>query len=161
MNFSKAFVWRFGIASTALLAAVSVYTLARIYPPELLAPFKATQALFTDQTGLLESAPSFLYTLAVGLIIGACASAQANARMHCLIWLGLALLLEIAQHPVISEPLASWLSETLSVSVWEIIGPYWHRGTFDPQDLIATAAGGIIALIILTHAPGETKHAQG
>ena len=159
MNFSNAFVWRFGIASTALLAAVSVYTLARIYPPELLVPFQAAQPLLTDQTGLLGSAPSFLYTLAIGLFIGSCASAS-SARMHCLIWLGLVLLLEITQHPVIAEPLVSWLSETLSVSVWGIVGPYWLRGAFDPLDLIATVVGGLIALAVITYLPARYNNAQ-
>ena len=80
--------------------------------------------------------------------------------MHCLIWLGLVLLLEITQHPVIAEPLSSWLSEMLSVSAWELVGPYWTSGVFDPLDLIATVAGGIIALAILTHLPRENKNAR-
>jgi hypothetical protein len=186
----KALVWRFGIAGTTLLAAIAVYCLTRIYPPELLAPFQATNSIFADKTGLFGSAPTFLYTLAIGLIIGACASLQSCVRaraqesenripisklqevawknvpsrvveIHCSIWIGLALLLELTQHPVFAEPLASRLSETLSVSVWEIIGPYWHRGTFDPLDLIATVAGGLIALVILTHSPREIKNACG
>lgn len=161
MNCGKALVWRFGIASTALLAAIAVYCLTRINPPELLAPFQATNSIFTDQTGLFGSAPSFLYTLAIGLIIGTCASTEASARMHCLIWIGLALLLEISQHPVIAEPLASWLAVTLNVTTWEIIGPYWHRGAFDPLDLIATAGGGLIAFAILTHSPREINNALG
>ena len=161
MNSGKTLVWRFGIASAALLAAVSVYCLARIYPPELLAPFQTSHSIFTDQTGLFGSAPSFLYTLAIGMLVGSCASVQAGARMHCLIWIGLALLLEITQHPVIAESIVSWLENTLDVSTWELIGPYWARGAFDPLDIIATVAGGIIALAILTRFPAETENALG
>jgi hypothetical protein len=81
--------------------------------------------------------------------------------MHCLIWIGLALLLEITQHPVIAESIVSWLENTLDVSTWELIGPYWARGAFDPLDIIATVAGGIIALAILTRFPAETENARG
>jgi len=155
----SALYWRLGIASTALLAAMAVYCFTRVYPPELLTPFQATNSIFADQTGFFGSAPSFLYTMAIGLVIGACAS-QANARMHCLIWIGLALLLELTQNPVIAEPLSSWLAQTLNVSIWEIIEPYWNGGAFDPLDLLATVAGGIIALTILSRSSVEIKHAQ-
>ena len=150
MNCSNTLFWRFGIASTALLAAVSVYCLARINPPELLAPFQTTVPLLAEQTAVFGSAPSFFYTFAVGLFIGAFAPSSTAARWHCLNWLGLALLLEISQHPIVAIPLASWLADTLFVSTWEIIGPYWIRGVFDPQDIIATVIGGLTALTILT-----------
>jgi hypothetical protein len=117
--------------------------------------------MFSDQAGLFGSAPSFLYTLAIGLFIGSCASTQASAKTHCVIWIGLALLLEISQYPVIAESLDSWLANTLDVSAWKLIGPYWTRGAFDPLDIIATVAGGIIALVILTHVPVETENARG
>lgn len=161
MSCGKALAWRFGIAIAVLLAAIAVYCLARLYPPELLVPFKATQSIFANQTGLFGSAPSFLYTLAIGMLVGSCASVQAGARMHCLIWIGLALLLEITQHPVIAESIVSWLENTLDVSTWELIGPYWARGAFDPLDITATVTGGIIALAILTHFPAETENAWG
>jgi hypothetical protein len=147
----KTLFWRFGIAGTALLAAVAVYCLARIYPPELLTPFQSTIPILAGQAGLFGSAPSFLYIFAIGLIVGSCALTPASARTHCLIWLGLALLLEISQHPIIAKPLSSWLADTLSVSTWKIIGPYWSRGVFDIQDIIATVAGVLATLITLTY----------
>ena len=151
MHYNKTLFWRFGIAGTALLAAVAVYCLGRIYPPDLLTPFQSTIPALVGQAGLFGSAPSFLYILAIGLIVGTCASTPASARTHCLIWLGLALLLEISQHPIIAEPLASWLADTLFISAWEIVGPYWKRGVFDPLDIIATVVGGLVALTILTY----------
>ena len=153
MNASKALFWRLGIAGTALFAAVAIYCLARIYPPELLAPFKITIPILAGQTGLFGSAPSFFYTFAIGLIVGTFASSPASAKLHCLNWLGLAVLLEISQHPMIAKHLASWLADTLSISTWEMISLYWNRGVFDPLDLIATVVGGLAVLALLTYFP--------
>ena len=72
-----------------------------------------------------------------------------------MIWLGLALLLEISQHPIIAKPLSSWLADTLSISTWVVIEPYWERGVFDPLDMIATVAGGLVALTTLNHLSTE------
>ena len=157
MNCRKTLFWRFGIVSTALLAAIAVYCLARIYPPELLAPFQTTDSSLAEQTALFGSAPSLLYTFAIGLFVGTCASTRTSAKLHCLSWLGLALLLEISQHPDIAKPLSSWLADTLSVSTWEIISPYWNRGVFDPLDIIATVVGGLAALTLLTYFPGGDR----
>jgi len=155
MNASKALFWRLGIAGTALIVAVAIYCLARIYPPELLAPFKITISILAGQPGLFGSAPSFFYTFAIGLIVGTFASSPASAKLHCLNWLGLAVLLEISQHPMIAKHLASWLADTLSISTWEMISPYWNRGVFDPLDLIATVVGGLTVLALLTYFPTE------
>jgi len=155
MYCKKTLFWRLGIAGTALLAAVAIYCLARIDPPELLTPFQSTIPIFAEQAGLFGSAPSFLYIFAIGLIVGSCASTPVSARTHCLIWLGLALLLEISQHPIIAKPLSSWLADTLSISIWVVIEAYWERGVFDPLDMIATVAGGLVALTTLNHLSTE------
>ena len=157
MNASKALFWRLGIAGTALIVAVAIYCLARIYPPELLAPFKITISILAGQPGLFGSAPSFFYTFAIGLIVGTFASSPASAKLHCLNWLGLAVLLEISQHPMIAKHLASWLADTLSISTWEMISPYWNRGVFDPLDLIATVVGGLTVLALLTYFPAGDR----
>lgn len=153
MNTSKVLFWRLGVAGTALLAAVAVYCLARVYPPQLLAPLQKTIPILAGQTGLFGSAPSFLYTFAIGLLVSTCASRPTGAKLHCLNWLGLAVLLEISQHPMFANQLASWLAERLSVSTWEIISPYWNRGVFDPLDLIATVVGGLGVLTIPGYFP--------
>ena len=151
MTSSKTLIWKFGIASLALFLAIAVYCFARIYPPELLASFQATNTILAAQTGLFGSAPSFFYTLSVGMLIGIGASTLADARKHCLLWIAVALCLELSQHPTISEPLATWLAEFLSESIWELVGPYWTRGAFDRLDLLASVVGGSIALIMLTY----------
>jgi hypothetical protein len=139
--------------------AIAVYCFARFFPPELLEPFQATNSILAAQAGFFGSAPSFFYTLAIALFIGACASTLTHARWHCLLWIALVLLLELTQHPAIGEPLSGWLATVLPGSVWEIIQPYWTRGVFDQQDLLATLAGGVIALALLTQFSTEKNHA--
>ena len=153
MNRGNALLSRLGIAVTALLAAVAIYCLARIYPPQLLTPYQITIPILAGQTGLFGSAPSFFYTLAIGLIVGTCAASPTSAKLHCLNWLGLAVLLEISQHPMVVKHLASWLADSSPISTWEMISPYWNRGVCDPLDLVATVAGGLAALTILTYSP--------
>ena len=147
--------WRLGIAGFALLTAIAVYCFARLYPPELLAPLQATSSFLAAQSSLFGSAPSFFYTLSIGLFIGACASSPAGARLHCSIWIGLALVLELTQASIIATPLAQWLPDF----VWELFGSYWTRGVFDPLDMAATIAGGMIALALLTWLPAEKYNA--
>lgn len=151
--------WKIGVAGLALAAAVGVYILVRLNPPGLLAPFQVTSSLLGTQPGLFGSAPALFYTLSIGLFIGVLASTPSSGQLHCMIWVALALCLEITQASFVATPLATWLSEMLPDAVWELIGPYWTRGVFDPYDLIATVLGGAIAMIILARLPKEEKHA--
>lgn len=148
-------IWKLGIASFSLLAAVAVYCFARFYPPEVLESFQVAGTGLATYTGIFGSAPSFFYTLAVVLLIGVCASNHSIARFHCFIWIGLALCLELSQHPIIAESVSDWISTNFPDSIWSLIGPYWSRGVFDPLDLLATLVGGGIALYLLTRLPLE------
>ena len=153
-------IWRLCIASLSLLAAVAVYSFARIYPPEILTPIQTVNTELAAQTAAFGSAPSFFYTLALGLFIGACASTLTNARVHCLVWIGLAICLELTQHPIVAENLSTWLAAILSESSWELIGTYWARGVFDQLDLVATLIGGFVALALLSYSPREINDAH-
>ena len=153
-------IWRLGIASLSLLAAVAVYCFARIYPPEILTPIQAVNTELAAQTAAFGNAPSFFYTLALGLFIGASASTLTNARIHCLVWIGLAICLELTQHPIVAEHLSTWLVAILSESSWELVGPYWTRGAFDQLDLVATLIGGFVALALLSYLPREINDAH-
>ena len=159
MTRNKPLIFKLVVASLSLFAAVLVYSFTRIYPPELLVSIQATHPGLAAQTGIFDSAPSFFYTLALGLFIGASASTLTNARVHCLVWIGLAICLELTQHPIFSEHLSTWLAAILSESTWGLIGPYWTRGVFDPIDLIATLFGGLIALLLITHLPMKENNA--
>jgi hypothetical protein len=145
--------WRLGVASLSLMTAVVVYIFVRIYPPELLTPLQALNTDLAAYTGVFGSAPSFFYTLALGLLIGACASNRLSARIHCVGWIGLAMLLELSQARIIAEPIGAWLSESLPHSIWSISESYWTRGVFDSLDLLATIVGGTLALVFLAYLP--------
>lgn len=148
---------RLGIAAVSLAAAVAVYCLARYYPPTLLEPIRATQATLAALPGLFGSLPSLFYILAIGLLVGCCADTPAGARLHCSLWIGVGLALELSQHPLIAAPLSTWLPAVLGDPAWTLIGPYWLRGSFDPADLLATLGGGAVALAILAYTR-ENKH---
>jgi len=150
MNWNVALTWRLGTASLALLAAVAVYCFVRLNPPALLQPFQVTHALPQMGSSLFDSAPSFLYTLSFGLFVGIGAATVSRAHLHCLLWITLALVLEISQASIIARPLVGWLTQILPGTAWELVGPYWLHGVFDPFDLLATAAGGALALTLLT-----------
>jgi len=149
MLLNKTISWRLASALAALSAAVAVYCLARAQPPALLQPLQATQAALLAHPGLFGSLPSLLFTLAMGLLLGACANSRSAAMLHCSLWTGLALLLELTQHPLIATPLAARLPRFFNDSIWATIGPYWTRGIFDPVDILATLAGGSIALLLI------------
>jgi hypothetical protein len=146
-----------GIAGLSLLAAFAVYLFARIHPPQILAPSIAISNQFESYSGIFGSAPSFFYTLSLGLLIGICTSNRASARFHCLIWIGLALVLELSQHQVFAGPISSWTSTYLFDSIEKLIGPYWSHGIFDPTDLLATLLGGGIALSLFSHLPSSKR----
>ena len=152
--------WLVSVASLSLLAAVAVYCVARSNPPEILAPWAATNSIIASYTGVFGSTPSFFYTLALGLAIGVCASTRSGAKVHCLMWTGLALCLELSQHQIVTEPVSTWIRNNLSAPIRTLIGPYWSRGVFDPMDLLATAVRGCIAFYLLTHLSSEKNDAR-
>ena len=144
------------LACFSLVAAVAVYCFARNSPPELLKSFQAINPALAMQTEVLGSAPSFFYTLSLGLFIGLFAATETSGRLHCLLWLSLVFLLESTQHPAIASPLVTWLPDILPVSVWGLVGPYWLRGVFDWHDLLASFAGGMLALFAFTRLSRES-----
>jgi len=151
MTSSNTLIRRLCIASWALLAAVAVYCFARAHPPEILSQYNATYSVLAAHTGFFGSAPSFFYTLAVGLFIGAFAPSLTAARWHFLVWVTLAICLELSQQSTFSGPLIEWLAGPMPESIWQLVGPYWTRGVFDIRDLLATLAGGCVAVLIFAY----------
>jgi hypothetical protein len=147
-------------AGFCLALAIAVYCLARSHPPEILAPFSATHSQLAAITEIFGSAPSFLYTLALGLIIGCCAAPRPSAKFHCLAWTALCVLLEISQHSNLSARVLSGLGDLLADSSLQLVSPYWARGTYDPVDLLATLAGGLLATALIVRATKEKANAD-
>ena len=150
MTKNTSLAWSLGIACLSLLAAIAVYSFARFQPPAPIEPFKATHSILAAQTLVFGSAPSFFYALALGLFTGFCALSLTQARLYCLLWVGLALCLEISQYSIFAEFISNWIITDFPDSTRALIGPYWARGVFDPLDLLATLMGGGIALYLLT-----------
>ena len=118
--------WRIGIAGVSLLAAVAVYVFTRSYPPEPLTAWQSLHAGLAAHTIIFGSAPSLLYTLALGLLIGACASSRSGAMIHCAVWTLLAMLLEVSQARVFAEPVIAWLSASPFLPCCSSLR--WERG---------------------------------
>jgi hypothetical protein len=145
---SAAACWGLVVALTSLAAALAVYDLTRALPPALLEPLRVPGIALPLPAWLSSSAPSFFYTLAFALLTGL-AAVPARARRHCLAWTALALGFELAQLPSLAAPIAAWLSRALPPPLWQTTAAYWTAGTFDPNDLAATAAAGLLALLLL------------
>lgn len=153
--------WLLIFAGLCLSLAIAVYCLARSQPPEFFAPMLATRSELVAFTGIFGSAPSFLYTLALGLIIGYCAAPRSSAKFHCLAWTGLCMLLEFSQHPHLASGVLSRLGELLPDQSLQLLGRYWARGTYDPVDLLATLAGGLLATALIWLSTEENADADG
>ncbi len=151
---------RLGVASLSLLSAIAVYLFLRLDPPALLAPFQSNNKWFVSHAGMFGSLPSFFYTLSIGLLVGAISSNLSGAKIHCLMWIGIALILELAQHAIIAEKITGILVDFLPKAATKIIGPYWTRGVFDPLDLLATIIGGFLAIVVLSCLLPENNDAR-
>ncbi|NCF38274.1 MAG: hypothetical protein GWP56_18180 [Gammaproteobacteria bacterium] len=146
---------KLGLACLAMLTALSVYVFARPNSPVLLSELHWHSDWLAAYSDYLYNAPSFFYTLAIGLFIGVCASTRTAARRHCAIWVGIAAVLEATQATTIAGRIVDWLGTLLPAALWDLIGPYWQRGVFDPLDLVATLAGGAFAILLLSRFPTE------
>ena len=149
MTENASLAWKLGIAGISMMTAIGVYIFARANPPCLFEPFNTTNSFSTDLTWLFGSAPSLFYTLSIGLLIGACTTTRFSAILHCLLWISLALILELSQQAEIVGLFLGSPLEPDSYSVWGVARLYWSRGAFDPIDLIATIVGGLLALGLL------------
>lgn len=155
MSYRKTLTWGVGLTATTFAAALCVYIFARANPPALIEPFRATVPALAEPSAIFGSAPSLLYTLSIGLLIGIVASTRKKALRHCLLWVVIVCCLEWSQHASIASILAESAADILPGSIWHYLGPYWIRGYFDPLDLVATLLGGAIAFVALTRLPTE------
>ena len=147
---SAALCWGLVVALASLAAAVAVYDLARAFPPKFLDALQVFDSVLRLPGWLSGSAPSFFFSLALALMIGL-AAAPRSAGRHCLAWIAIALTLEITQLRALAVGLSDRLAATLPDWAWRSIAAYWTAGTFDLNDLLASAAGGALALLLVQH----------
>ena len=120
------------IALVSLLAALLIYVVARPYSPISLGSF--------GTIATISSVPSFLHTLAFGLLIGSLARCHRQALSLVLIWGAVAIGGEVLQ--MLPAP------DT-------VIAGFKLRWTFDRLDLFACVAGVLATLIILCSTEGR------
>ncbi len=99
--------------------------------------------------------PSLLHTFSFILLSAVFCSM--NKKRHiflCVFWIVVNVIFELAQKydSFVFKIIPDWFS---SVFILENIKPYCINGSFDPFDLLASFAGGIIAYFILK---GEIKY---
>ena len=114
---------RFSNAGSSLLAAFAVCCFAQIYLTQILIPFSVTDNYLSSHTSFFESAPSFFNTIAIGLVIGVCASSQSSAKFHCSTWISFPLFLELSQAPDIAQSVSSGISISVIDSISTLFGP--------------------------------------
>jgi len=150
----------FILAGFCLALALAVYCLGRSQPPELIPSFLLMHGELFAFGGIGGSAPSFLYTLALGLFIGACAASRESGIFHCLAWTALCLVLEISQQRDVASYISARLGELLPASSMQPISTYWERGVYDTNDLLATLVGGLLATVLIAHTGRKRRNAH-
>ncbi len=161
MNENTATIWKLSLAILALIAGIAVYVFLRQHPPALFAPLQIPTGFSDGSRAIFGSAPAFLHTFAICLLIGACVSSLSSALGHGLLWIAIALGFEFSQSVAVASRITGWLDGLLPDGVLEIVIPYWSRGVFDPLDIAAILAGGAIALYLqIIFARRQASHAD-
>lgn len=150
------------IALLSLLLGVLVYSTARAPGTTGFLPAAWNVAIPWPHSilALTGSLPTFFHTLAFCLLLSLIAGAGLRAtRWVCTIWLMIETAFEVGQYHLFS----SWIAKHLSswfASTWlqDHIGPYFITGVFDPFDLIAAAAGAILALTLVALMTPKRRH---
>ncbi len=106
---------------------------------------------------LTGAVPALTFTLGFTLLAAA-AWGPSRASLACSAgaWLAVSWAFELLQHPRVAMALlphpAGPHTDTPFAGVTSILARHAHLGTFDPLDLAASAAGGVLALVVGTHA---------
>jgi hypothetical protein len=104
--------------------------------------------------------PTFFHALGFCLILALLAGAgRRAAALVCGIWFAVETAFEAGQHPVAG----TWLVEHIPQwfeHVWllERTGAYFNTGVFDPVDIVAAAAGAILAYLLVAANEPERRH---
>lgn len=148
------------VAAAALGSGVAVYTLDREAP----AYFLPTAWYLAGNNESWLSAvgsvlPAFLHTYAFVLLTAAVAPWSDRALSICIFWFTIDFFFEFGQHltiaPYVAAAIPAWFQH---LPVLEVAKGYFLRGTFDPWDLVAIAAGSAGAYLTITCARQRDRH---
>jgi hypothetical protein len=147
----------------ALVLGALVYLLDRGRNPALFSPWihwPAGEGVFGPAGAWL---PTAMHTLAFSLFTAL--ALPAGRAWHwgaCAFWLLINALFEWGQHPSIAPVLADWIDDSLAGTLGsEALANYFVHGVFDAGDIVAAAAGALVAGLALhwTHHLGRPRHA--
>ena len=134
---------------TALGLGSAVYLIAREAGSSLL-PGGLGLDPWPTVTGAL---PAACHTAGFALLCAAAwGPSQRTLVWSVVVWIAIGWGFELLQHPLLSSAM---LAHPDSVSIngpidalLALVARYAHFGTFDPMDLVATALGGAVALVL-------------
>lgn len=140
------------IAAAALGSGIVIYALDREVPAYFLPTAWSTARSGGPWVGAVGGVlPGFVHAYAFVLLTAAVAPWPDPARSVCIFWFTLDSLFELGQHPAIAPHTAAALPAWFQhLPVLEAAKSYFLRGTFDPWDLAAIAAGTIAAYLTVT-----------
>ncbi len=101
---------------------------------------------------LTGSLPSLCHTAGFGLLSAAAVGvSQRSVTWSAAAWTAIGWGFEVLQHPIVADALlrrpAGVAGDPLARAV-DALARYAHLGTFDPFDLVATACGGVVTLVV-------------
>jgi hypothetical protein len=139
----------FVVGSMALMLGAAVYLVARGSGTSWL-PAGLGRDPWPALTGAL---PALWHTLAFALLAAAAAGATRRALAWSAgAWTVIGVGFELTQHPRVAVALWPHPGEIAGSgalpAAQALLARYGHLGTFDPLDLVATAAGGSLALLL-------------
>ena len=139
------------IAGGALLIGVLLYAADRAASPPVLWPGHAPWAIGPLFGAAAHWLPSFIHTLAFGLLSAAAAPRSVSpAYGACAAWWAVNVVFEIAQHPSLRSLLAGAVPDGIAqMGPTRLLTNYLAHGTFDVLDLAAATAGGLCACLVL------------
>ena len=135
-----------------LLAGITIYLLIRgnalPYLPEAwvvseFLPYRITQ--------LTHQLPTFTHLIAFSLFTAALLDGgRRNAALVCLFWLFIAIIFEVAQHPIVSGWLVPSVPQWFD-KLWLLDNTrgFLVNGTFDPLDIVAAVLAALLTYLII------------
>ena len=107
--------------------------------------------------------PSLAHVLAFSLLTAACLPRTGRAPLAaCAVWSLVNAAFELAQLPQLAVPLSQGLRAVApDLAMAHAVARYLLNGTFDPRDLLACGAGGLLAAALVHGRAGRWPRGPG